>query len=895
MKQKQNADGKGAVREGMRGATPRVRLIAGVAVSLVALAGFARLHPVLAQTPVDPVAPTVTASVDAAAFAPSGDPDRPAFVPGELLVGIQPDLAAQTVGAATLSGFAVDEVVVADAEVVTQLVNVPPGQEFAAAQAIALQPGVLYVEPNAWVYAAQDTTDPTATPEEGAEAAITPPLPWIVNDTYYDTEQWNMQRIGMARAWQLALTSGLFGAPSTQIVVSVVDSGVDPSHPEFAGRLLPGKNYVELITEPLTNCRDTRFNVPMLDTYGHGTFVAGIIAASMNNGVGVAGIAPMVKIDPRRALNCQGGGSISDVAQAIREAADFGADIINLSLVVSSYSQTLADAVEYAADKGALLIAASGNVNDVVYYPAAFPDVIAVGALGYYDMATTYSNHGPEIALAAPGGDAAGAVFSTWPRPSSFPLDATGQPRTRCAQIRQDGVSYYCTSFGTSFAAPAVAGVAALLLSLDSTLPPEALRSILVETATPLPSQATDKVGAGKLNAFAAVRALLRPGVSFSPAGIFNEVLPSDDPLTMTVRVENHSETPLAWKAQLALVNTLQPAQIDPVAIDASAWLALTSGSGNLQNGSAAYGAPGFLTLRVNPAALASGFNSSRLTLESTPPGRSKVTLQSSVMVLLGELMTRIGLPIVMNAGRPGGTIPSLPYNAADAVSSEDTQMDEGEAQRPGSVNTLSSLNETDAIDDWATYDWAVPDIAANLQTHAIAPNGDVVVTLPMTVVVRGEILQSLRIHENGFVVLPNTPLSVDLTGVNRCMPMTDPFGTVIFGWWTNLDASAPGAKITSFTASGKRYVIQFENVPALGAPRPYKVTFQIVLDQQGNIRLNYKDVPAPIGKPMPATIGAQVENGRFFSEILCSTATHTFGVAPESRKSILIRSIDLY
>jgi hypothetical protein len=124
---------------------------------------------------------------------------------------------------------------------------------------------------------------------------------------------------------------------------------------------------------------------------------------------------------------------------------------------------------------------------------------------------------------------------------------------------------------------------------------------------------------------------------------------------------------------------------------------------------------------------------------------------------------------------------------------------------------------------------------------------------------------------------------------------MVDSNGAAIFGWWSDLDSTATGAKVTSFTATGGRYVIQYENVPAMGAPKPYKVTFQIVLDQKGNVRLNYREIPEPVGKPTPATIGVQAMNGRFYSELLCATPTQTFGNAPSPRESILFRSIDLY
>jgi len=872
----------------------RAGFVAGATTLLLFMAAASRLFPALAQTPVDPHSPAGVATVNAAAFALSDDAERPAFVPGELLVGMQAVAAPSFAGALSASGFAVESIVSADAEAVTQLVNVPAGEELAAAREIAAQPGVLFVEPNYYVYATQDEAIPADL--DGVadiNLAGSPPAPYLVNDTFYTGEQWNLQRIDAARAWQLALTSGKFSTPSSEIVVAVVDSGIDPSHPDFAGRLLAGKNYVEIGEEPFAMCQEPRFNVPMLDTYGHGTLVAGIVAAATNNGAGVAGIAPMVKIDPRRVLNCGGSGNIADVSAAIREAADAGADIINLSLTVQFFSQSLADAVTYADGKGALLVAASGNNNQHVYYPAALPEVIAVGALDYFDDATFYSNAGTEIALAAPGGDPLHPVFSTYPKPASFPIE-NGQPRTRCAALRQDHGGYYCTNYGTSFAAPAVAGVAALLLSLDPSVTSDEVRQILVSTTHPLPLQNLDKVGAGKLNAYGAVRALIRPTPNFSQNGYFAEVLPTDQPYTVTVRIENPSTTSLTWKAQLATSDAQAAGETHGADANAS-WLTLTSGVNNVQNGNAAWGAPGFLTLRFIPLAMQNGLNGSQLTVESTPPGQSRTTIQSRVSAYLGELLAKIFLPRVMNLGTPNGTIPLFPAEPNPPFPLPLPNVTESDVSSIVAPASGEEDIEVTSAEDSATFAWIAPDAASNVQTHTLAPNGDIAIPLPFTVVVKGEVYQTIRIHENGFVVLPNSPIVADLTGENRCLPMTDANGAAIFGWWSDLDSTAAGARITSFTATGGRYVVQYENLPAMGAPQPYKVSFQIVLDQKGNVRFNYRDIPDPVGKPTPATIGVQALNGRFYSELLCSTPTQTFGYAPSPRESIIFRSIDLY
>ena len=237
----------------------------------------------------------------------------------------------------------------------------------------------------------------------------------IPNDPRYP-EQWAMPAIGAPSAW------GEMPADAPKVPVAVIDSGICANHSDLAGRILDGWDFLE------------NDSVPQ-DDFGHGCAVSGVIAANMNDGIGIAGVAPNAMIMPLRVLNASGVGSYSDVAAAIVYAADHGAQVINLSLGGSSPSTTLENAVNYAISKDVIVIAAAGNNGtEGALYPGAYPEVIAVGSVDSNLEHSSFSNYGPQIDIWAPGRD----ILTT----------------------KSDG-SYGLVS-GTSFAAPYVAGAEAL-------------------------------------------------------------------------------------------------------------------------------------------------------------------------------------------------------------------------------------------------------------------------------------------------------------------------------------------------------------------------------------------------------------------------------------------------
>ncbi|MCC7494322.1 MAG: peptidase S8 [Fimbriimonadaceae bacterium] len=299
---------------------------------------------------------------------------------------------------------------------------------------------------------------------------------WEPNDPRYK-EQWSFPAIGMPAAWTKTTGKG--------VVVAVIDTGV-----AFEA---DGK------TPAASDLKQTRWTKPYdfirnkakaYDDHGHGTHVAGTIAQSTNNGHGCAGIAYEATIMPLKVLSGGGSGTLSDIADAIHFAADNGAQVINMSLGGPRGAAVLAQAVRYAHARRVVVVCAAGNTaSEGVCYPAAYPECIAVSAVGPSGELTFYSTYGNEICLAAPGGE-------------------YRSPDERGNGILQNTVFQQKDVFeawqGTSMASPHVAGVAALLVQ-QGFQGPEAVRLQLRSTATK--KDDPKKYGAGVLNAAKAVGA----------------------------------------------------------------------------------------------------------------------------------------------------------------------------------------------------------------------------------------------------------------------------------------------------------------------------------------------------------------------------------------------------
>ena len=345
-------------------------------------------------------------------------------------------------------------------------------------------PEVDFAEPNGILHKSQGTT-------------FTP------NDTFFKF-QWNMKLVGAVRTWGIQK-----GSPS--VAIAVIDTGIAYEDfgpyrkaPDFAGTVfLPGFDFVN---------NDSHAN----DDEFHGTHVASTIAEATNNGIGFAGLAFGCALMPVKVLDEQGNGTFFDVAQGIDYAVNFQQNgqnpvkVINLSLGGPGSSDSVSRAIDRAAARGVVVVAASGNESKgTIDFPATHPSVIAVGAVDARKERAVYSNFGKELSLVAPGGncdrddDADGepdCVFQQMPDPDAV-------------RAGRHDVFCYCGLDGTSMATPHVAAAAALLISQGIT-DPAAVRAALAQTAERLGGAPAG----GRNDTFG--HGLIRPAVALSGLGL---------------------------------------------------------------------------------------------------------------------------------------------------------------------------------------------------------------------------------------------------------------------------------------------------------------------------------------------------------------------------------------
>src|SRR5215211_1428035 len=286
------------------------------------------------------------------------------------------------------------------------------------------------------------------------------------------TQQWALRDIHAYEAWDIT-TGG-------DITIALLDTGVSASHPDLSHKVLRGYDFYN-------NDNDAR------DDEGHGTYTAGVAAASSNNGTGIAGVCWGCKILPVKVLGSRGQGDDATIAQGIRWAVDQGVRIISMSLGGPEDTQVIRDAVNYAHDHNVLIIAASGNGQadgNKPNYPAAYPSVLAVSATNSTDGVTGFSTTGGFVDIAAPGV----GLWSTIWSPS-------------------DGDTYGVEN-GTSASCPHVAGAAALALTLRPDLSADQLADIVMAAADDQGAPGKDpEYGYGRLNLLRTVQIAADPSI----------------------------------------------------------------------------------------------------------------------------------------------------------------------------------------------------------------------------------------------------------------------------------------------------------------------------------------------------------------------------------------------
>ncbi|MCC6485789.1 MAG: S8 family serine peptidase [Armatimonadetes bacterium] len=394
-----------------------------------------------------------------------GNPsNRPLYVEGDLLVQLREGSNVTTAAAVATK---------ASARIVTKLplenwyqirsFNPETQTTKKMLEAIGSDPRVLRAEANGYGYVQAVPTDPLY------------------------PQQWALQMIRAPLAWDI--TKG-----AETVKVAVVDTGVRADHPDLSTRLIAGYDVADgdADTNPPEDCE-------ALQEMTHGTHVAGIIAAQGDNGVGIVGVCwDKVKIIPIKVFADQGGGAEwSWVVQGLEEAKRRGAQVVNMSLGGYYRSAALEAKCRELANSGIIIVVSTGNDNGPVAYPAAFPDCMAVASVGPSGNKASYSNFGPEVDIAAPGGQM-----------SSNDLNDPGGVLScirYCFGAATAATNGWGTFQGTSMAAPYVAGAAALLLSAG--MPASSVRAALEGTAQPKGTKIpNDQYGYGILDVNAALR-----------------------------------------------------------------------------------------------------------------------------------------------------------------------------------------------------------------------------------------------------------------------------------------------------------------------------------------------------------------------------------------------------
>lgn len=374
-------------------------------------------------------------------------------LPGRYVVDLQDDLEASTVTAIFAKLKLPFTTTALEPQTRIEIVTVKAGRVAAFLRAMKGDSRVEYVEPLGRVQALFEPNDPMF------------------------KDQWHMARVGAEQAWGWSAGRG--------VTVAVIDTGVAcETFGDFtkatdlgATRCVAGYNFVQ---------NNTHAN----DDHGHGTHVAGTIAQSTNNGLGTAGLAYGASIMPVKVLSAEGWGTTAGVADGIRWAADNGAQVINLSLGSPRNARVLQSAIDHARSRNVVVVAAAGNSGGSVGYPGASKGVIGVSASDTQDKLAWFSSRGKGVDIAAPG------------------VDVTQQ--TICNKGR-DSCERFASFSGTSMAAPHVAGVAAMVISMGVT-DAAAVEEILLDSARTVDDSdnAKSHFGAGVLDAAAAAQAVAR-------------------------------------------------------------------------------------------------------------------------------------------------------------------------------------------------------------------------------------------------------------------------------------------------------------------------------------------------------------------------------------------------
>ncbi|HET9252646.1 MAG TPA: DUF4350 domain-containing protein, partial [Candidatus Eisenbacteria bacterium] len=633
---------------------------------------------------------------------------------------------------------------------------------------------------------------------------------------------------------------------SSDVVVAIIDTGTDYNHPDLATNIWtnPGEVPGNQIDDDGNGWIDDVhgfdyywFDGDPMDDNGHGTHVAGTIGATGDNALGITGVAWNVRIMPLKFLGPDGFGSTSSAIQCIEYATQMGAHIMNNSWGGGSYSSLLEDAIESANSAGIVFVAAAGNsgvsLDLFPHYPASYnvPNVIAVASTTAQDVLSSFSNYGATtVHVAAPGS----SIYSTLPN------------------------NGYGLLSGTSMATPHVCGALALLLSEFPNMAPEQLKTVLLNSADPLPSLAGSVLSGGRLNA---VRMLEGPD-SLPPAPVTDLIVHDVESDRVVLRWTATGDDGSQGRASrydlryaLAPITNLSFASAQPVSgvpIPRPSGTAEEATVTGLQFQTAYY----FALKVVDEYGNASSLSNPAGAMTIGPPDIAVTPGSLEQSLLTGQQGDRV--ITITNTGDEG----ALEFSAASASPSTATTpqpfMVLGKGEPDPRVGD-PVMNGKGGPDQFG-YQWVDSDetggpvfqwIDISGMGTLVPISGDDVTSNPIPIGFQfpfyDDLHSSVRVSSNGF--LSFTSSSADYT--NQLLPNPSAPENMVAAFWDDL--YLVGGSTAHTWTDGHRFIVQWTNVEHYGSGGPY--TFQVVLHSDGTILYQYLYIGEPSSS---ATVGIQ-------------------------------------
>jgi subtilisin family serine protease len=744
-------------------------------------------------------------------YALLSDPRGPRYVEGEILVKFRTEAPAPVRGALRLEAGAVTRHRFRSG---AELWRLGPGAAVPDALArLAADPRIEYAEPNFLLHAADIPDDPLF------------PQQWALLNTGRDG--------GLAGADIDAPAAWDIPAGTDPVVVAVLDSGIDLDHPDLAPGIWANPDEIagnaadddgNGLVDDVHGWDFANDDDDPRDDFGHGTHVAGIIAAASDNGVGIAGIARRARLMPLKFLDAGGFGTTSDAIEAIDYAVAKGARILNASWGGGGFSTALLESIRDAGLHQALFVAAAGNdgadSDRARFLPAGYDagNILAVAATDRTDHLARFSNFGrTTVDLAAPGVE----IESTLP-----------------------GGTYGLLS-GTSMAAPQVAGVAALILGIAPRMEVESLRRRILDQAEPVAALSDKLATSARLNAFRCLSgadterpgpiADLRVVEPLSDGVVLAWSAPGDDADRGTAAAYDLrvSETPFdaagfeaaprvpwpgpplsAGSPETREIGGLEPSRIYYLGLRAiDAW-------GNA-------GAPGFAAASTRP-----------------PPAMDLASGPWAVALRSGEVST--GVLTLRNAGE--GT---LDWSVARPILRPRLARGAPTPERWGGPDDFGYVFADSDEPDGPLFAWR--DISAI--GHGAPITNDDPLSAPIPIgfpfPFYGQDFTDVQIAGDGFLTF--TPIAASFE--NQPLPSTGAPGNLVAGFWDDLDL--PGAQSVMWLAEPQAFTVQYNRVKRTNGGGPY--TFQIVLYKDGDILFQYLEM---VGLGYSETVGIQDGSG---------------------------------